>query len=1273
MSSADLAKLEEARLVSLVVDASGVNDKDFAEFIIDLAHTQARSRAEFVTKLLEIDDSLGAAFAEKLYTVIMTNTPQSKLQQLARAHSVSAGAATAAALSGTVKAEPTRDEGPSKGALRDPTRAAEFPALALKDGVRSRDWERGDGASFTGLRPDDDKYERGSSGGRAPAPGYGNSGGSRYNDDRDRDRGGVGSGSGSGGRDRSDRDGHSRPNMFTNFGDEPIPDTVPRLYSVYEAEVVKVGDYNATLHLLGFGSAARGPPEALLPAAGVRHTGSNAAASGPAGGLSGGTLGEGGKVELRSLLRQRQRVWVKVLSEQGGRYSVSMRDVDQATGRDLRPIQRPSDGGGSSNSSGGNNNGRWGPQQQQQQQVPARPAADAAAPPRARRVTSPERWQSQLLAASGVLGSGDELRRQAEYEREQRAATGPSYAAPPSALRGVEHVDRGTVAAQRAGAGGAGAGDEDIDIELNEEEPAFLRGQLAATLALRGGAASGPSADGEDASLSAVGTGADAVKIVRMPHGSMQHAAVTQAAMAKARRSAHEEQRQQLADSVPTDLGRSWADPMAESGDRILAIDLKGLAAGQAASAENANLPEWKREMLSKNLTYGKVTSLPMKEQREGLPIFALRGALLEAVRDNQILVVIGETGSGKTTQMTQYLAEAGYTSGRKIIGCTQPRRVAATSIAKRVADEVGCKVGAEVGYCVRFEDCTSADTVIRYMTDGMLLRELLVSPDLNRYSVIMLDEAHERTINTDVLFGLLKSTLRRRPDLKLIVTSATLDADKFSAYFGGAPIFTIPGRMFPVTIHHMQESQDDYLEAALLTVLEIHISQPPGDILLFLTGKEEIDTACEVLYDRLKALGRNVPPLEVLPVYSTLPSELQSKIFEPAARGSRKCVVATNIAEASLTIDGIFYVVDPGFCKVKAYDAKLGMDSLVIAPISQASANQRAGRAGRTGPGRCYRLYTKEAFQTELMPSTVPEIQRTNLGNVVLMLKAMGINDMLGFDFMDPPPAATMLTALHSLFALGALDEDGLLTRLGRKMAEFPLEPQLSKILISSVDLECSEELLTVVAMLAIEDIFYRPRDKQAQADAKRARFFQSEGDHLTLLAVYDAWMQSKMSAAWCQENFVTARSLRSAQDVRKQLVSIMERYRLPVVSCGRHVHRVCRAICSGYFMHAAKKDPQEGYKTLVESQPVYIHPSSSLYSKQPEWLIYHKLVLTTKEYLHQCLAIDPKWLVELAPNFFRKCDENQISRRKKRERLEPLFDKFHAPNEWRLSRRKG
>ncbi|XP_055520642.1 pre-mRNA-splicing factor ATP-dependent RNA helicase DHX16, partial [Leucoraja erinacea] len=419
-----------------------------------------------------------------------------------------------------------------------------------------------------------------------------------------------------------------------------------------------------------------------------------------------------------------------------------------------------------------------------------------------------------------------------------------------------------------------------------------------------------------------------------------------------------------------------------------------------------------------------------LQEVRRSLPVFPYRGDLLAAVAQHQVLIIEGETGSGKTTQIPQYLHEEGYTAGGKKIGCTQPRRVAAMSVASRVAQEMGAKLGNEVGYSIRFEDCTSERTVLKYMTDGMLLREFLTEPDLAGYSVVIIDEAHERTLHTDILFGLIKDISRFRPDLKVLIASATLDTEKFSTFFDDAPVFRIPGRRFPVDIYYTKAPEADYLEACVVSVLQIHVTQPPGDILVFLTGQEEIETTCEMLQERCRRLGSKIAELLVLPIYANLPSDMQAKIFEPTPPGARKVVIATNIAETSLTIDGIIYVIDPGFCKQKSYNARTGMESLIVTPCSRASANQRAGRAGRVAAGKCFRLYTAWAFKHEMEETSVPEIQRTNLGNVVLLLKSLGINDLIHFDFMDPPPHETLVLALEQLYALGALNHLGELTK---------------------------------------------------------------------------------------------------------------------------------------------------------------------------------------------------------------------------------------------------
>nr|CAD7424482.1 unnamed protein product [Timema monikensis] len=884
---------------------------------------------------------------------------------------------------------------------------------------------------------------------------------------------------------------------------------------------------------------------------------------------------EGRVTNVSDVVARGHKVKVKVLSFTGQKVSLSMKDVDQDTGEDLNPT------------SGAMMQGKE-RDEDQAHRNPDRPTSllelqgtlaeedETNSRKRVHRISSPEKWEIKQMLSAACID---------KYEL-------PDFDDETGLLPKEEDEE------------------EDIEIEMVEDEPPFLQGHGRMLHDL------------------------SPVRIVKNPDGSLAQAAMMQSALAKERREVKMLQREQEMDSIPTGLNKNWIDPLPEADGRTLAANMRGIG------LTNQDLPEWKKHVIGgKKSSFGRKTDMTLLEQRQSLPIFKLKDELTKAVTDNQILIVIGETGSGKTTQITQYLAEAGFTSRGKI-GCTQPRRVAAMSVAKRVAEEFGCRLGQEVGYTIRFEDCTSPETVIKYMTDGMLLRECLVDLDLKYYSVIMLDEAHERTIHTDVLFGLLKQAVKKRPELKLIVTSATLDAVKFSQYFFEAPIFTIPGRTFPVEVLYTKEPETDYLDASLITVMQIHLREPPGDILLFLTGQEEIDTACEILYERMKSLGPDVPELIILPVYSALPSEMQTRIFDPAPPGSRKVVIATNIAETSLTIDGIYY------------------------------AKQRAGRAGRTGPGKCYRLYTERAYRDEMLPTPVPEIQRTNLATTVLQLKTMGINDLLHFDFMDAPPVESLIMALEQLHSLSALDNEGLLTRLGRRMAEFPLEPNLSKMLIMSVHLNCSDEVLTIVSMLSVQNVFYRPKDKQALADQKKAKFNQAEGDHLTLLAVYNSWKNNKFSNAWCYENFVQIRTLKRAQDVRKQLLGIMDRHKLDVVSAGKNTVRVQKTVCSGFFRNAAKKDPQEGYRTLVDSQVVYIHPSSALFNRQPEWVIYHELVQTTKEYMREVTTIDPKWLVEFAPAFFKFSDPTKLSKFKKNQRLEPLYNKYEEPNAWRISR---
>lgn len=639
-----------------------------------------------------------------------------------------------------------------------------------------------------------------------------------------------------------------------------------------------------------------------------------------------------------------------------------------------------------------------------------------------------------------------------------------------------------------------------------------------------------------------------------------------------------------------------------------------------------------------------------IRQERRKLPMFKHRSALIDAIKRHQVLIVQSETGSGKTTQIPQYLVEEGF---GKVI-CTQPRRVAAMSVATRVAEEMGVKLGAEVGYSIRFEDCSSDRTIVKYVTDGMLLREFLSQPDLKEYDVILIDEAHERSLSTDIVMGLVKDIARfRGDDVRVIISSATMNTKKFSAYFDDAPVYTVPGRRYDVEVFYTVAPETDYLDASCTTVFQIHKSQPKGDILVFLTGQEEIEAAEEMLQERTRGLGSNLDELIIAPVYATLPSEMQAKIFEPTPQGARKVVLATNIAETSVTIPGIVYVIDPGFCKQNSYNPRTGMESLLVVPVSRAGAKQRAGRAGRTQPGKCFRLYTKWSYLNEMEEDTVPELLRTNLCQVVLLLMSLGIDNLIDFDFIDAPPAEALLRSLEQLYALGALNDKGKLTKMGRRMAELPLDPMMAKALLASEQYECSEEVIIICAMLSISNaIFHRPKEKKVMADAARAAFSRGGGgDHMALLNCFMQWQDSGFSKQWCFDNFVQARTLKRARDVRDQLDSLLDRVEIQRSSVGvGGKEQILKALTAGFFYNACRLQKNGSYRTMSNPHTVQLHPSSCLArsERRPRWLIYHELVFTTKEYMRQVFDIEGQWLFEVAPHFFKEKDVEDDSSRK-------------------------
>ncbi|CAD6343173.1 unnamed protein product [Miscanthus lutarioriparius] len=647
-----------------------------------------------------------------------------------------------------------------------------------------------------------------------------------------------------------------------------------------------------------------------------------------------------------------------------------------------------------------------------------------------------------------------------------------------------------------------------------------------------------------------------------------------------------------------------------------------------------------------------------LERQRQRLPVYKYRKAILYLVERHATTIVVGETGSGKSTQIPQYLKEAGWADGGRLIGCTQPRRLAVQTVASRVAEEVGVKLGEEVGYTIRFEDQTNPGmTMIKFLTDGVLIREMMEDPLLTKYSVIMVDEAHERSISTDMLLGLLKKIQRRRPELRLIISSATIEARSMSSFFNirrknsllgssddlpspEPAILSVEGKGYTVEIHYVEEPVSDYLQAVVNTVLLIHEKEPPGDILVFLTGQDDIEAAVKLLNEEIQHLGRHYLDLLILPLYSGLPRGDQDLIFAPTSKGKRKVVLSTNIAETSLTLEGVVYVVDSGFSKQKCYNPISDIESLVVAPISKASARQRAGRAGRVRPGKCFRLYTEEYYLNEMQSEGIPEMQRSNLVSCIIQLKALGIDNILGFDWPASPSPEAMIRALEVLFSLGILDEDVKLTvPTGFQVAEIPLDPMISKMILSANEFGCSDEILTIASFLSVQSVWVSVRGVKKEFDEAKLRFAAAEGDHVTFLNIYKGFHQSGKSSQWCYKNFLNYQALKKVVDIRGQLLRIVKSFGIQLKSCDRDMQAVRKAIIAGSFTNACHLEEysQNGmYKTIRTSQEVYIHPSSVLFRVNPKWVVYQSLVSTDKHYMRNVIAIEASWLTEAAPHFY-------------------------------------
>lgn len=658
----------------------------------------------------------------------------------------------------------------------------------------------------------------------------------------------------------------------------------------------------------------------------------------------------------------------------------------------------------------------------------------------------------------------------------------------------------------------------------------------------------------------------------------------------------------------------------------------------------------------------------------------------METVEKNPVVVIIGETGSGKSTQLSQILHRRGYTKSGGMIAVTQPRRVAAVSVSRRVAFEMGVRIGEEVGYAIRFEDRTSDKTCIKYLTDGCLLRESLSNPELSQYSVIILDEAHERSLNTDILLGLMKRLVKSRSsNFKVLITSATLDGVKVSNFFSGCPILNVPGTLFPVEKLYSKERPKNYLESSLKTALDIHTRQPPGDILIFMTGQDDIDKMVSKLEERIQSLeeGSCMDAL-VHPLHGSLPPEMQVRVFSPAPPNCRRFIVATNIAETSLTVDGVVYVIDSGYVKQRQYNPSTGMYSLDVVQISRVQADQRTGRAGRTCPGKCYRLYPADVYNEEFLDATVPEIQRSSLAGTVLYLKSLNISDIdiLKFDFLDPPSRESLEDALRQLYLIDAIDENGLLTHVGRTMAELPLEPSLSRTLIEANELGCLSQALTVAAMLSAETVLHSARSKGKEKKRKESPSRLPDGsgwgDHIQLLQVFEDWDQADYDPNWCTDNNLQIRSMMFSKDVRKQLSQIIQKIaKGPVgVQSGwrekkgdQDYRKIRKALCKGYGNQLAEKMiHHNGYRTLgYRSQLIQVHPSSVLETdedgKLPDYVVYHELINTSRPFMRNVCAVERGWVVPILKKL-EKMDIKKLSGSSYASNgCEPIEDKDELP----------
>jgi len=620
--------------------------------------------------------------------------------------------------------------------------------------------------------------------------------------------------------------------------------------------------------------------------------------------------------------------------------------------------------------------------------------------------------------------------------------------------------------------------------------------------------------------------------------------------------------------------------------------------------------------------------AMPAVSYPPELPVSGRREDLLEAIRDNQVVVVAGETGSGKTTQIPKLCLELGR-GVRGAIAHTQPRRLAARTVAERIADELKVPLGGAVGYAVRFSDRSSEDTLVRLVTDGLLLAEIHRDPLLRRYDTVIVDEAHERSLNIDFLLGYLARLLPKRPDLKLIITSATIDPERFARHFGGAPVVEVSGRTYPVEVRYAPLEEDEDVVDAIGGACEALLRERRGDVLVFLSGEREIRDAAEALRGRLP------DSVELLPLYARLSNAEQQRVFKPHAKA--RVVLATNVAETSLTVPGIRSVVDPGTARISRYSARLKVQRLPIEPVSQASADQRKGRCGRTSDGVAIRLYAEEDFE-ERPRFTDPEILRTNLAAVILRMAALELGDIEDFPFLDPPDRRQIRDGVRLLQELRAIDGDGRLTQTGRRLSQLQVDPRMARMILEAGELDCAAEVIPIVAALSIQDPRERPQEQRAQADQMHARFADETSDFLAYLNLwrYLREQQRELSGSQfrkrCKAEYLHYVRVREWQDLAGELRRSAKELGISLNQQPAEPVAVHRALLSGLLSHLGVKDAQGREYLGARGGRFAIFPGSALARKPPAWVMVAELVETSRLWGRDAARIDPKWVEPLA-----------------------------------------